>query len=93
MPAYVYVLLLHGVLGFIDIVVNHELLFISLGVLITMIGYALIWWHAAQTGIVRVDHGWASWVLTAMSVLSLVWAIRDGVAAGRRAPVRPLNGA
>ena len=170
MPPYVYVLLLHGVLGFIDIVVNHELLaklpqrldaaaeeslhaareaifaclfaslawyewhgggvwwiaalllfeivvlardvvvegdtrllpaseqlihlllFISLGVLMTLVGYALVWWHALPTGLARVDHGWASWVLTAMSVLSLVWAIRDGVAAGRRAPVRPVSG-
>jgi hypothetical protein len=162
MPPFVYVLLLHGVLGFLDIVINHELLaklpkrgdaapeealhamreaiftclfaalawyewhgawvwgiaalllaevivsardvivegdtrvlpvpervihlllFISLGVLITLVGYALLWWHAGETAIVRVDYGWASWVLTGMSVLSLVWAVRDGVAAGRR---------
>lgn len=162
MPPYIYVLLLHGVLGFLDIVVNHELLaklpkrgdaapeealhaaretifaslfaclawyewhgawvwwiaalllceivvsardvivegdtrilppseqvvhlllFISLGVLITLIAYALVWWHGAPTAVVRVDYGWASWVLTAMSVLSFVWAVRDGVAAGRR---------
>jgi hypothetical protein len=171
MPAYVYVLLLHGVLGFVDIVVHHELLaklpkrldatveeslhaarevifaclfaslawhewhgawiwwpaallllevvvsardvivegdtrllptservvhlllFISLGVLITLVGYALVWWHALPTAIVRVDHGWASWVLTAMAVLSVVWAIRDGVAAGRRATAKPAAGA
>lgn len=162
MPPFVYVLLLHGVLGFLDIIVNHELLaklpkrgdaapeealhaaretifaclfaalawyewhgawvwaiaalllaevivsardvivegatrvlpvpervihlllFISLGVLITLVTYALLWWHAGQTMLVRVDYGWASRVLTAMSVLSLVWAVRDGVAAGRR---------
>jgi hypothetical protein len=162
MPPYVYVLLLHGVLGFLDIIVNHELLaklpkradatseealhavretifailfaslawyqwhgawvwfiaalllaevivsaydvivegdtrvlpvservlhlllFINLGMLITLIGYALIWWHANETGLARVDYGWASWVLTGMSALSLVWAMRDGVAAGRR---------
>ncbi|KQQ88446.1 hypothetical protein [Massilia sp. Leaf139] len=162
MPPYVYVLLLHGVLGFLDIIVNHELLaklpkrsdaageealhaaretifaclfaclawyewhgawawwigalllaevivstrdvilegdtrilpvservlhlllFISLGVLITLVGHALLWWHGAPTAAVRVDYGWASWVLTAMSVLSFIWAMRDGVAAGRR---------
>lgn len=162
MPPYLYVLLLHGVLGFLDIVVNHELLaklpqrgdavqeealhaarevifaslfaclawyewhgawawwiaalllcelivsardvivegdtrilpaseqllhlllFVSLGILMTLLGYALLWWHAGPTAVVRVDHGWASWVLTAMSVLSLIWAVRDGVAAGRR---------
>ena len=162
MPPYVYVLLLHGVLGFFDIVINHELLaklpkrgdaaseealhatretifailfaclawyewhgawvwfiagllllevivsardvivegdtrvlpvpervlhlllFINLGVLITLVGHALVWWHAGETALVRVDYGWASWMLTLMSVLSLVWAVRDGVAAGRR---------
>ena len=162
MPPFVYVLLLHGVLGILDIVINHELLaklpkradttseealhatretifavlfaclawyawhgawvwliaglllaevivsardvivegdtrvlpvpervlhlllFINLGVLITLIGYALVWWHGGETALVRVDYGWASWVLTLMSVLSLVWAVRDGVAAGRR---------
>lgn len=162
MSPYIYVLLLHGVLGFLDIVVNHELLaklpkrgdaapeealhaaretifaslfaclawyewhgawvwwiaalllceivvsardvivegdtrilppseqvvhlllFISLGVLITLVAYVLVWWHGAPTAVVRVDYGWASWVLTAMSVLSFVWAVRDGVAAGRR---------
>jgi hypothetical protein len=67
--------------------VLHLLLFISLGVLITLVGYALVWWHAGETILVRVDYGWASWVLTGMSVLSLVWAVRDGVAAGRREKV------
>jgi hypothetical protein len=162
MPLFVYVLLLHGVLGFLDIVVNHELLaklpkrgdaaseqalhaarevifaflfaclawyewhgalvwwiaalllaevivsaydvivegdtrvlptaervlhlllFINLGMVIVLVAYALAWWHGAETGVVRVDYGWASWVLTLMSALSLVWAVRDGVAAGRR---------
>jgi hypothetical protein len=162
MPLFVYVLLLHGVLGFLDIVVNHELLaklpkrgdaapeqalhaarelifaflfaclawyewhgalvwwiaalllaevivsaydvivegdtrvlpapervlhlllFINLGMVITLVAYALAWWHGGETGVVRVDYGWASWVLTLMSALSLVWAVRDGVAAGRR---------
>lgn len=162
MPPFVYVLMLHGVLGFIDIVVNHELLaklprrgdtapeealhaarefifaclfaslawfewhgalvwwiaalllaevavsardvvvegdtrvlpvservlhlflFINLGILITLVVHALLWWHASPTELVRVDYGWGSWVLTAMSAGSLVWAVRDGVAAGRR---------
>lgn len=162
MPPFVYVLLLHGALGLVDIIVNHELLaklpkradaaseealhaaretifcclfaalawfewhgawgwaiaalllaevlvlardvivegatrvlpvpervihlllFISLGMLLTLVGYALLWWHAGATAIVRVDYGWASRVLTGMAVLSLVWAVRDGVAAGRQ---------
>lgn len=162
MPPFVYVLMLHGVLGFVDIVVNHELLarlprrgdtaqeealhaarefifaclfaslawfawqgalvwwiaalllaevavstrdvvvegdirvlpvservlhlflFINLGILIALVAHALLWWHASPTALERVDYGWASWVLTAMSIGSLVWAVRDGVAAGRR---------
>ncbi len=162
MPPFVYVLMLHGVLGFIDIVVNHELLaklpgrgdsapeealhaarefifaclfaslawfewhgvlawwiaalllaevlvssrdvvvegdirvlpvserllhlflFINLGIVIALVGHALLWWHAAPAKLARIDYGWASWVLTAMSAGSLVWAVRDGVAAGRR---------
>jgi len=164
-PLFVYVLMVHGMLGFIDIVVNHELLarlprrgdsapeerlhaarecifaclfaslawfewhgalvwwiaalllaevlassrdavvegdtrilpaservlhlfmFINLGILITLVVQALLWWHGAPTALVRVDYGWASWVLTAMSAGSLVWAVRDGVAAGRRGRV------
>jgi len=164
-PPFVYVLMLHGVLGFIDIIVNHELLeklpargdssheeglhaaretifaclfaslawfewhgvlvwwigglllcevfvsahdvvvegdtrvlpvservlhllmFVNLGITITLVAHALLWWHAAPAELVRVDYGWASWVLTAMSVLSAIWAVRDGVAAMRRRDV------
>jgi uncharacterized membrane protein len=162
MPPFVYVLLVHGVLGFFDVVINHELLaklpkradaapeealhairetifaclfaalawyewhgalvwaiaalllgevidsaldvvvegdtrilpvpervlhlllFVNLGILITLVGYALAWWHGDETALVRVDYGWASWVLTIMSLGSLAWAVRDGVMARRR---------
>lgn len=165
MPPFVYVLMLHGVLGFLDIVVNHELLeklpargdsareqglhtarevifaclfaalawfewhgalawwiaglllcevvvsaydvivegdtrvlpvpervlhlllFVSLGITITLVAHALLWWHAGPAQLVRVDYGWASWVLTLMSVLSAIWAVRDGAAAMRRRDV------
>ena len=165
MPPFVYVLILHGVLGFIDIIVNHELLeklpargdssheeglhaaretifaclfaslawfewhgvlvwwiaglllcevcvsswdvivegdtrvlpvservlhllmFVNLGITITLVAHALLWWHGGPAQLVRVDYGWASWVLTAMSVLSAIWAVRDGVAAMRRRDV------
>lgn len=165
MPPFVYVLMLHGVLGFIDIVVNHELLeklpargnasheealhagretvfaclfaslawfewhgvlvwwiaglllcevvvsaydvivegdtrvlpvservlhlllFVNLGITITLVAHALLWWHAAPAELVRVDYGWASRVLTGMSVLSAIWAVRDGAAAMRRRDV------
>ncbi|XYJ10592.1 hypothetical protein ACSUZJ_01045 [Telluria sp. B2] len=65
----------------------HLFLFINLGILITLVTQALLWWHASPTALVRVDYGWASWVLTAMSAGSLVWAVRDGVAALRRPQV------
>ena len=162
MPPFVYVLILHGVLGFIDIIVNHELLeklpargdssqeeglhaaretifaclfaslawfewhgvlawwiaglllcevlvsswdvivegdtrvlpvservlhlllFVNLGITITLVAHALLWWQAGPAELVRVDYGWASWVLTGLSVLSAIWAVRDGAAALRR---------
>jgi len=161
-PPFVYVLILHGVLGFIDIIVNHELLeklpargdssqeeglhaaretifaclfaslawfewhgvlawwiaglllcevlvsswdvivegdtrvlpvservlhlllFVNLGITITLVAHALLWWQAGPAELVRVDYGWASWVLTGLSVLSAIWAVRDGAAALRR---------
>jgi len=161
-PPFVYVLILHGVLGFIDIIVNHELLeklpargdssqeeglhaaretifaclfaslawfewhgvlawwiaglllcevlvsswdvivegdtrvlpvservlhlllFVNLGITITLVAHALLWWQAGPAELVRVDYGWASWVLTGLSVLSAIWAVRDGAAAMRR---------
>lgn len=64
--------------------VLHLLLFINLGVVITLTTYALLPWHAAPTGLVRVDYGWASWMLTALAVGAAAWAVRDGVAAVRR---------
>jgi branched-subunit amino acid transport protein len=64
--------------------VLHLLLFVNLGILITLVGYALLWWHGDETALVRVDYGWASWVLTLMSVGSLAWAVRDGAAARHR---------
>jgi hypothetical protein len=160
-PPFVYVLLLHGVLGFIDVVVNHELLaklpsrrdaaeeeglhalrefifaclfaslawyewhgalvwwigalllaevavstrdvvvegdtrilpvservlhllmFVNLGVLITLVAYAMTWWRGGEAVLVRVDYGWASRVLTVMAAGALGWAVRDGMAAMR----------
>jgi hypothetical protein len=157
MPLYVYALLLHGVLGGLDVIINHELLaripsrpdagpeermhaarevlfaaifvslawfdwhgqlvwwiaalflaevlvsardvviegdtrvlpvterilhlflFMNLGVLLLLVGAALLGWRAAATGLVRVDYGWASWVLSIFALLSLGWAIRDGI--------------
>lgn len=61
----------------------HLFLFLNLGILYTLTGQALIGWHALPTGLAPVDHGWASWVLSAMALGALGWAVRDGVAAVR----------
>lgn len=68
----------------------HLFLFMNLGVMYTLTGQALLGWHAQPTGLAPVDHGWASWVLTAMALGALGWALRDGLAAlrlGRKAAV------
>lgn len=63
--------------------VLHVFLFINLGVVMTLVGVALLSWHALPTALVRVDYGWMSWVLSLMALLSLGWAVRDGLAARR----------
>jgi len=66
----------------------HLFLFMNLGIMYTLTGQALLVWHALPTGLAPVDHGWASWVLTAMALGALGWALRDGLAAlrlGRKA--------
>jgi hypothetical protein len=47
------------------------------------VAYAMTWWHAGEAVLVRVDYGWASWVLTVMAAGALGWAVRDGKAAMR----------
>lgn len=141
MPPYVYALILHGAIGFLDLLINHEwlsklpsrreciaeerlhsareflfaalfaaallvsardvvvegevralpaserflhlFLFMNLGVMYTLTGQALLAWHALPARLAPVDHGWASWVLTAMALGALGWAFRDGIAARR----------
>jgi hypothetical protein len=61
----------------------HVLLFVNLGVAMTLVAHRLGWWYAAPTELVRVSYGWASWVLTALALGSLTWAVRDGLAAAR----------
>ncbi|MFC0252292.1 hypothetical protein [Massilia consociata] len=61
----------------------HLFLFMNLGVLFTLGGQALLGWHDLPTRLAPVDHGWASWVLTAMALGALGWAVRDSLAAVR----------
>jgi phosphatidylglycerophosphate synthase len=65
--------------------VLHLLLFMNLGALVVLGGFTLAEWHVGEMMLIRVDHGWASWVLTAMAAGALTWAVRDGVAAVRLA--------
>lgn len=59
--------------------VLHLFLFMNLGVIGVLGGQALIGWYGEATGIVRIDYGWASWVLTALAVLAAGWGVRDGL--------------
>jgi hypothetical protein len=68
--------------------VLHLFLFINLGVMMTLVGAALLLWHALPMELVRVDYGWASWLLSAMALLSFGWAVRDGIASVRLSRTR-----
>jgi hypothetical protein len=57
----------------------HVLLFTNLGVVMALLAQPLLAWNALPAGLERVDYGWASWVMTAMGIGSLGWAIRDGL--------------
>jgi hypothetical protein len=57
----------------------HLFLFMNLGVLVLLVGAALLGWGDAPTGLAPVDFGWPSWLLSVFAVLSLGWAVRDGI--------------
>lgn len=63
----------------------HVLLFINLGVVISLLGQALAEWHQLPAQLAAVDYGWASWVLSAMAAGALAWALRDGASSVRLA--------
>jgi phosphatidylglycerophosphate synthase len=69
--------------------VLHLFLFMNLGALVVLVGQALLGWHGLPAAVVRTHHGWASWVLTAMALGTLAWAVRDGVCAWRTKYRRP----
>jgi phosphatidylglycerophosphate synthase len=57
----------------------HLFLFMNLGVLLLLVGAALLEWGAAPAALVHTDFGWASWVMSLFALLSLGWAVRDGI--------------
>jgi hypothetical protein len=65
--------------------VLHVFLFVNLGVVITLLGQALIGWSQLPARLVATDYGWASWLLSVMSLGALGWAVRDGVSGARLA--------
>jgi phosphatidylglycerophosphate synthase len=67
--------------------VLHLFLFMNLGALVVLVGQASLGWHALPTTVLRTDYGWASWVLSAMALGSLGWAVRDGISAMKRTRV------
>jgi len=67
--------------------VLHLFLFMNLGALVVLAGQASLGWHALPTSVVRTDYGCASWVLSAMALGSLGWAVRDGISAMKRTRV------
>ena len=59
----------------------HVMLFVNFGIVLALLAPVLAGWMQLPDGLARVDYGWASWVLSAMSVVSLGWSVRDGVRA------------
>jgi hypothetical protein len=63
--------------------VTHLLLYINLGFLLCLLIPALQAWWQLSTGLVRVDYGATSLLLSAMGLGSLAWSVRDARAALR----------
>jgi phosphatidylglycerophosphate synthase len=67
--------------------VLHLFLFMNLGALVVLVGQVSLGWHRLPTSVVRTGYGWASWVLSAMALGALGWAVRDGISAMKRTRV------
>lgn len=59
--------------------VLHYFLFINLGVVITLVGQALLAWGALPTQLLPVTYSWPSWALTVLAAIALAWSVRDGL--------------
>jgi hypothetical protein len=57
--------------------VLHVFLTVNLGLIIATLVPVLAQWSSRATGLVQVDHGWLSWVLSALSAAAAAWALRD----------------
>ncbi len=63
--------------------VAHVLLFVNFGIVIALLGQALLTWGKLPTQLVPADYGVMSWVLSALGIFALGWSIRDAFAALR----------
>ncbi len=64
--------------------VAHVLLLVNFGIVIALLGQALLAWGKLPTGLAAADHGALSWVLTVLAALALGWSIRDALSVVRR---------
>lgn len=65
--------------------VMHVMLFVNFGIVLALLAPVWVDWMQRPDGLAAVSHGWASWVLSAMALLSLGWSLRDAVCAMRTA--------
>ncbi|HEU4852554.1 MAG TPA: hypothetical protein VFT37_10425 [Telluria sp.] len=59
--------------------VMHVALFVNFGIVVALLGGRILEWARAPAGLVLVDYGWASWVLSALAAGSLAWSLRDAI--------------
>jgi hypothetical protein len=71
--------------------VLHVLLTLNLGLITATLAVVLVQWAQLPTGVVRIDHGFLAWILTALGLASLAWSLRDFLA-WRRLPSAPFLG-
>ena len=60
--------------------VVHVFLTLNFGVLIALLIPIVLDWGARPTALRSADHGWMSWVLSALGLASAGWSIRDALA-------------
>ena len=59
--------------------VLHVLLFVNMGVVVTLVGQALLAWWPLPTGIVRASHGAPGIALSVLALVALGWSARDAL--------------
>lgn len=64
--------------------VLHVALFVNMGVVLALVGQALLAWWPLPTQVLRAEHGAAAWMLSAMALAALAWSVRDGLNALKR---------